>query len=305
MTDNVLLQEIRQRKNLTTGILIGSIVLLALSFPVFFIEGMHTFSFPVFGFLLFLVGLILLIVWAVVRKRLKNFLGEHVVEEVLREYVDLESYDPSGYISMDVIRDMSILPAHNQRSGSDLIQGYYKGNPISLCDLLLQQVTSNGKSTTVITVFKGQFLSYGLKKQLDGYVELEKKSAGKAGGFLKRLRNFGTSVSHGRNFESVETENEAFNRTFDIRAENPMTAFLVLTPQFMEKLLEVNERVTTNFCFARDKLYMAIKSNTDKFELKGNIRTMEDMERFRNTIRGDLKATLSLLDVLLSNEHLF
>ena len=305
MTDNVLLQGIRQRKTLTTGLLAGSIVIFVMSFPVFSIEAMSLSGFPVFGFLFFFTGLILFIVWIVKRKSLKTFLGENVVEEVLRECIDLESYDPNAYIGADIIRDMSILPPHNQRSGSDLIRGTYKSNPIEICDLLLQQVTSTGKSTTVITVFRGQFLSYGLKKKLDGYVELQKKTAGKAGGFLKRLRNFGTSISHGRNFESVETENTAFNETFDIRAENPMTAFLVLTPQFMEKLLEVNERVTTNFCFTGDRLYMAVKSNKDRFELRGNIRTMDDVERFRNQIRYDLKATLSLLDVLLANENLF
>ena len=305
MTDNVLLEELRRRKATAAGLFAGSIAALVIGFLVFIGEGITFYHFPVFGPLLFIAGIIFLIVWNRQRKLLKDYIGEHVIEEVLREYIDLESYIPNAYISTDIIRDMSILPSHNQRSGSDLIQGRYKGNPISLCDLLLQQVTSSGKTTTVITVFKGQFLSYGLKKKLDGYVELQKRSVGKAGGFLKRLRNFGTSVSHGRSFEQVETENTEFNQAFDIRAEKPLTAFLVLTPQFMEKLLEVNQRYTTNFCFAGDRLYMAIKSNEDRFELKGSIQTMEDVERFRNKIRHDLEASLSLLDVLLSNDHLF
>ena len=305
MTDNVLLQELRQKKSTVNGLLAGAIGACVISFPVFFIEGMGFHHFPVLSLLMFLTGMILLIVWNVSNKHLKEYIGEHVVQEVLREYIDLESYEPNGCISLDIIKDMSILPSHNKRSGSDLIRGTYKNNPLSLCDLLLQQVTSNGKTTTVITVFKGQFLSYGLRKKLDGYVELQKRSVGKAGGFFKRLRNFGTSVSHGRNFESVETENTEFNQAFDIRAENPLTAFLVLTPQFMERLLEVKQRVTTNFCFAEDTLYMAIKSNEDRFELKGNLYTPEDMEHFRNKIREDLMATLSLLDVLLANEHLF
>ena len=305
MADKVLLEELRKRKATVNGVLAGSIVALVIGFLVFIGEGIVFNHIPVFGLLLFVSGIIFLIVWSRQRKLLKDFIGEQVVEEVIREYIDLESYNPNAYISTDIIRDMSILPSHNQRSGSDLIQGTYKGNPISLCDLLLQQVTSTGKTTTVVTVFKGQFLSYGLKKELDGYVELQKKSAGKSGGFLKRLRNFGTSVSHGRNFEQVETENTEFNQAFDIRAEHPLTAFLVLTPQFMEKLLEVNQRYTTNFCFAKDRLYMAVKSNEDRFELKGSLQRVEDVERFRNQIRRDLNASLSLLDVLLSNDHLF
>ena len=50
---------------------------------------------------------------------------------------------------------------------------------------------------------------------------------------------------------------------------------------------------------------MAIKSNEDRFELKGSLQRVEDVERFRNQIRRDLNASLSLLDVLLSNDHLF
>ena len=305
MTDNVLLQEVRRIKMYSSGVFAGGVGTCVMAFPVFIIEGMGFHRFPALAFLAFLTGMIMIIVGSRNRKHLKDYLGKNVAEDVLREYIDLISYDPNEYISMDIIKDMSILPSHNRRSGSDLIRGTYRGIPVSLCDLLLQQVTSTGKSTTVVTVFRGQFLSCRLKKNLGGYVEIQKRTMGKAGGFLKRLRNLGTSVSHGRHFESVETENEEFNRVFDIRAEDPMTAFLVLTPQFMEKLLFVNRQYSTNFCFAGDTLYMAVRSSEDRFEPKGSFRTMDDIDCYRSQIRNDLTATLSLLDVLLNNDHLF
>lgn len=305
MTDNALLEEIRRMKASASGLIAGGIITVAAGFLIFMISVIGFSSPSLLIFPMFFIGVIIVIIGTQKKKQLKEYVGEHVVRQVLSEYIELQSFDPNSYISKDIIRDMDILPSHNQRSGSDLIQGYYHGNPISLCDLLLQQVTSTGKTTTVVTVFRGQFLSYGLRKRLDGYVELQKRSAGKPGGILKRLKNFGSSVSHGRNFESVETENEAFNQTFDVRAENPLTAFLVLTPQFMERLMQVNEQVTTSFCFAEDTLYMAIRSNEDRFEVKGHFDTEEDIERFRSKIRYELEATLSLLDVLLANDNLF
>ena len=313
MSNAQLISEIRQLKrayNLKLGI---SISMLVLGFFTFIFGGFGSvmsfggrgFGSVGIGFLMFALGIVLLILSNGAKKKLKTYVGEKITASVLSEFMDLWSFEPNAYTDKEVLTDLSILPSHNQRSGSDLIRGRYQGHELELCDLLLQQVTSTGKTTTVITVFKGQLLSYSLGKLLNGYVEVTKRTAGKTGGFLKRVKNWGTSMSKGRDFESVEMENDEFNSRFDVRAEDPHTAFLVLTPQFMEKLMEVSDRVSTNFCFTQDKVWMAIRSDKDYFEVKGDFTDEADIERFRESIREDLRSSLSLLDILRKNEYLF
>ncbi|MBO7363717.1 MAG: DUF3137 domain-containing protein [Lachnospiraceae bacterium] len=276
-----------------------------------------------FGFLIFIVGIfegaaavitgivilgagiLFLALWASRKKDLKNFAGERITAPVLREFMELESFDPNAFTDREELKTLSFLPGHNTEHGSDLIRGIYKGNRLELCDLTLQTITSTGKTVIVVTNFQGQLLSYGLGRTVEGCVEITKKTAGKPDGILKRMRNWGTSVSSGRTFENLETENEAFNRMFDVRAENPHTAFLILTPQFMERLMEVNEREATDFCFTGDRLYMAIRSEEDRFEIGGTIESASDVETVRQAIRADFMAAASLLDVLRENEFLF
>ncbi len=300
MNTKEILKEIdrlKTRSDATLVLMIACIVIGCLFFlilPLFFV------GIPVLA-----LGIALIFVQRNRKKDLKEYAGRAVIEPVLREFIELESYQPNEYVDPEVLKDLSILPTYNQKSGSDLITGRYQGHRLELCDLLLQQVTSTGKTTVVITTFKGQLLSYSLGRSLNGYVEVTKRTAGKSGGLLKRLKNWGTSVSKGREFESVEMENQAFNEMFDVRAEDPETAFLVLTPSFMERLMQVNGMVETAFCFAGDRVYMAIKSDEDCFEVKGTFRSEADIDNFRTQLRNELGATLSLLDIIRKNEYLF
>ena len=307
MSNQELLLEIGRFRQKAAILLLTGISGLVLGFILFIGTGfLHGRGGGILtGFLLFAAGSALLILWSRQKQKLKAFIGEHVTRSVLSEFMELETFLPNDYIDEDIIDDLSILPSHNRTQGSDYISGVYKGNPLQFCDLLLQQVTSTGKTTTVVTVFEGQLVAYGLKKQLNGYLEVQKRTAGKAGGFLKRLRDWGTSVGKGRDFESVEMENEAFNEMFDVRAEDPHNAFLVLTPQFMERLMEVNERAETNFCFTSNTLFMAVASKENRFEIDDAISTEADLERLKNQLRYDFRATTSLLDILRNNEYLF
>ena len=306
MDSRELITELQRLRNRSVFMMAAAVISLVLGFFIFIIGGMALGGGGVLlGFVLFGIGMVLLIFQSKRKKELKSYMGETVVKPVLQEFIELESYEANEFMDPDLFDDIGILPGHNRRNGSDLIRGRYGGHLLEMCDLELQQVTSTGKSTTVVTVFKGQLLSYELSKQINGYVEITKHTIGKAGGFLKRLKNWGTSVSRGRDFEHVETENQLFNDTFDVRAEDPQTAFLVLTPQFMERLLQINEVYTTNFCFTPEWVYLAIKSNEDRFELQKDIQTEEDIMRLRENLREDIKATTSLLDVLRKNEYLF
>lgn len=305
MSNTEILQRIRELKrnySLTLGVSIG---LLVLGFLCFIGGMMGGGPVTALGFLLFIIGMVALVLSSGPKKKMKAFVGEYVTEPVIREFIDLQHFDPNAYIDRDIINDLEIFGGHNRTDGSDLIVGTYGGNHLEMCDLLLQEVTSNGKTTTTVTVFEGQLVAYSLKKRLQGYVEVKKKGFGKPGGFLKRLSNFGSRISKGRDYENVEMENSAFNEMFDVRAESPQDAFLVLTPQFMERLMEIYNEVSTNFCFTEDTLYMAVYSKDDRFEVKGDFNDEADLENFRERIRSDLRKTTDLLDVIRRNEYLF
>lgn len=300
-----MIPELKRLRRTANGTLAGGIITMVAGFLIFLAGAMEGSAIAAGGLLFFVISIVLFVLYGQHKKSLKTFVGEQITVPVLQEFMELESFEPNAYTDKSVLDSLSILPGHNMESGSDLIRGTYKGNRMELCDLLLQQITSTGKTTTVVTVFEGQLVTYALDRVIDGYVEVTKRTVGKADGFFKRLKRWGASVSTGREYEYVETENEAFNRMFDVRAENPQTAFLVLTPQFMERLMTVNGQVSTNFCFAGDRLYMAVKSEEDRFEVNTDIDTETDLEQLRERLRQDMRATTSLLDELRKNDYLF
>ena len=97
-----------------------------------------------FGFLIFIVGIfegaaavitgivilgagiLFLALWASRKKDLKNFAGERITAPVLREFMELESFDPNAFTDREELKTLSFLPGHNTEHGSDLIRGIYK-----------------------------------------------------------------------------------------------------------------------------------------------------------------------------------
>ena len=121
--------------------------------------------------------------------KLKTFIGEYVVKDVLAERFDITQYTPMPKNTLDMVKKCTLLPRYDRITISDYIKATYRGVPLSYCDLHLEQEdtdTNDGHtSTTYRTIFKGHLINLGLKQKIEGFVKIkERKNPRKEKGFF-------------------------------------------------------------------------------------------------------------------------
>lgn len=247
-------------------------------------------------------------------KELKNYIGEHVAKPIIAEKIDIVEYNPSNMLNEKSIKASGIMPGYDRITGSDYIKGSYKGHQLVYCDLELeikeQDTDSDGHtSTTWRTVYEGPFVRIPLGKEMKGYVKIkERRSAKKKKGFIDDL--FETAVKS-LGFESkesiVELESTAFNEQFEVKTTDEEMAFYILTPQFMESVIEADEHALgyTNISFKDGIAYIAINNGRDSFEITKNMYGEKRLEQSRQEMRQDLNRITRILDEILEKEQLF
>lgn len=246
---------------------------------------------------------------AKVEKKLKYFIGENVVKEIISEKIDIEAYEANDRIATKSIKAAGITPHYDRISGSDYIKGTYRGQVIEYCDIKMEQehetTDSNGrKSTHYTTVFKGPFMRILLGKELNGYIKiLERKNKRKKAGFIEDLINSAINKKE----KKIELENEAFNNKFQVKTDNEELAFYILTPQFMENIMKADEYANgyTNISFINGTANIAINNGKDAFEIKKTLYSKKQLDNHRANMRRDLDLFLSVADEILQKDRLF
>lgn len=107
-------------------------------------------------------------------------------------------------------------------------------------------------------------------------------------------------------YNEIETESIDFNERFVIKTQDPHTAFYILTPNFMENILTLDNTVKarTNMCFQGDYLYLSVYNNVDSFEIGKNI-NKKLLEQVRINMNANCNFIFSVLSELYHNERLF
>jgi len=248
--------------------------------------------FPLLGFLPILTGVIFVVKALGYEGKLKGLVSNNIVRGVLADSFTLEVYAPGSHIPQDTVEQTKLIDRNwNRISGSDLVEGVYKGVKFSFSDLHLQHVTSSGKNRKVVTRFEGQWLTLKLAKALPQSVVLKERD------------------NTNKNAKSdAETENMEFNQKFHITAGDPHTAFYLLTPHFMEYILQADKRADARTCmsFGGREVHIALHNGRNLFEPCGKkLYDKRNIELLRNQMRWDVKYITGIIDELLLNETLF
>lgn len=231
------------------------------------------------------------------KAKIKELIGQYIVKGVLAEKIDIIEYSPTHYINEKFVKKCAILPNYNRIRGSDYLSGNYRGRKFIYCDLLLEW---KGEESTT-TEFQGHFMKMELGKDIEGFVQIkERKNPRKSNGFLAGL--FGTGSSH----NSIETENVAFNNQFEIKASDDHLAFYILTPQFMESVMRLDELADgyTNIEFRDTSVVVTLNNGKDSFEIKKILRSRKRLEKYRQRFRKELDVILGVFDEVLTKDRL-
>jgi hypothetical protein len=213
-------------------------------------------------------------------KLLSNEYKKHFIETELKKLVPGSTFDPEKGFTQDRVFQSKILQKRDRYHSEDYFKGEILGKKFESADVHLQEVRSNGKTTTVVTVFQGRFF----------VIDFVKK-------FAKNVYIIPTRIIFSKTYQNmsrIDTESIIFNKRFDVYSEDGQSVFYLLKPRFMEKLLEFSKIAKeTSFGFVDQKMYVAIDTRKDAFDLK-MFRPIDD-----NAFE-DVKSEIELLKDLIT-----
>lgn len=215
-------------------------------------------------------------------KKLSVQFKEKFIEPEIKKLVDDAVYIPKEGLTKEFVYGSGILKREDRFSSEDYLSGTIKNRRFVSADVHLQDVRSNGKTTTVVTVFQGRFFEIEFEKKFEHDVYI----------FPNLLHRF----SLGRGLELVDVESIVFNKKFDVFSKDKQSAFYLLKPRFIEKLIEFHEIHKRVFYGFKDhKVYIAIDTRKDAFDLK-MFRSIDD--KFFKELKVEIKLIEDLIDLI-------
>jgi uncharacterized protein DUF3137 len=223
-------------------------------------------------------GLISAISGAKFKKLSTEFKSIHVKKIIEQEITDV-FYDPKEGFDRETVYASKILKKEDRYYSEDYLSGHIKGKKFESADVKLQDVRRNGKHTTVVTVFQGRFFIIDFDKKFESDV------------YIMPNRSF--TFNWANSMVRIDLESMEFNKTFDVYSYSQHSAFYLLKPAFIEKLIEFNhvaKRVM--FAFQDQKAYVALDTRVDTFDLKM-------FREIDSTFFEDIKKEIKMLEELI------
>ncbi len=169
-------------------------------------------------------------------------------------------YQPKGGLSYNEIRDSGVVACGEYKyyETEDLLTGRYQGIPFLYGDVKTQYLRRKAKRNEIRTLFQGQvmrFSAQGRSKRSFGHLQIFEKE------FLSDLRGWTAS-------NRIETEDEAFNRRFQVYAADSHNAFYILTPQMLQQITRLADLLKDQVAitFTGSSLYVAVSRTRSAFE---------------------------------------
>ncbi|AIO19154.1 hypothetical protein KQ51_01277 [Candidatus Izimaplasma bacterium HR1] len=215
-----------------------------------------------YGFIILIIGVIVGGVFAGLgandfQKLSKTFKVE-VISGLMESLVDNGKYDPHFGLSQTQVYSSEFLKRADRYHSEDFLSGSMEDVNFVSSDVKLEERhvrhTKNGTETYYETYFLGRLFVFEFNKSFDGYLQVLE----------------GARPTVNRKYKKVKLESVQFNKKFKTYSTSEHSAFYVLTPHFMEALLnfEKKNRGKIYFSFIDNMLYIGINNFIDTFELK-------------------------------------
>ena len=219
----------------------------------------------------------------------KKFKSQVLTKLIVSELGPDAIYEANGGISIEEINALHAFQRPDRYRQEDFISHIYNGVPYELCDTVLEEkvVTTDGRGNTHVSYhpyFRGRMVKIDYRKNLN--IDLTIVKTPLAGFRPGELTKF-------------QTELIEFNETFQCYAKNAEEGFYILTPSFLNKLLEFEKyyRGSLYFIFKYNCLYILINDNRDSLEL--NVDHPIDESQLQR-----LKSDLFLPSAIINELHL-
>jgi hypothetical protein len=245
-----------------------------------------------FGFVLAVPGFIIGAIGGSQFSKISNQFKLEVLVDLIHEIVEDGKFDPYYGLTMQEVYATEFLKHADRSHTEDYIEGKIAGVRFKSSDVKLEERhvrhTKNGTQTYYETFFLGRIFIFDFNKSFDGYLQVLE----------------GGRPTRNRGYNKVKLESVQFNKKFKTYTTNDHSAFYVLTPHFMEALMdfEKKNRGTIKFSFIDNLLYIGIDNRKDTFELRLfkpiNEETLQEFER-------DLLVVKTVVEELKLNNKIF
>ncbi len=227
--------------------------------------------------------------------QLKKYVADNIVKQALGDVFEIEEYKPFGCIDVEKIKGADFgVGWFDKTHGSDYVRGTYKGLPIEMCDIRLTHVSVDTdehgfREETDVDVFRGFWLTCDFGKELSAALRLWERDK------LKKLTGG----------PGIQTENDTFNKHFQIVSDVEVEAFYILTPHMMEYILAMDKKARgqTHMRFDRDgKVQIAINTGRDGFEVGKKVK---NATLLRKQFVAEIRQITDMIDELRLVDTLF
>lgn len=168
----------------------------------------------------------------------KTAYDEKIMGKAVQEVMPGADFKPDDCMDGTDLYLRGVVPDFDDFQGSYLIRYEKDGKACAFSNLTLTRKEKDRNDRYYNkAVFVGQAYVLRYKSQMQGYVRIMTTTQGMTGerldGFRKQDRD---------REEKIETENQVFNGQFDVYATDAHTAFYVITPVVMERLLAMKAK---------------------------------------------------------------
>lgn len=208
----------------------------------------------------------------------------YVIKKAIEGQVEGLVYEPRFGLPESVYSDLNVMRHGNRYHKEDLITGKYKNVYFVQSDLKVQY-ESNGEHDTTTTYFRGRWIAIDYPKKFNGTVVIIDNS-------------FAYGVKR-KELEKIQLENPYFNDMFTVRASDIQLGYYLLTPQLVEKIMELKQSTNGNIivCFKNGYLHIFINDGKDSFEPNiNNVNLMGDIQKFMQDFTL-VSGTIDVLDI--------
>lgn len=186
---------------------------------------------------------------------------DYYMIQVINELIPGANYQEHLGIPLNDVYKSGLLKRADRAHSEDLITGKSHDVNFRTCDLKLEErrvhTDSKGhRHVTYVPYFIGRYFIFDFNKNFKGNIIVTEASL-----------PFGIN-----GLKKISLESEEFNNKFRTYSSDELSAFYVLTPQFMEAIMELEQQNPgcLMFYINSNQLHLAINNNRDTFSLKIN-----------------------------------
>jgi hypothetical protein len=243
-----------------------------------------------FLILLVVIGIIIIVAGLHKLKRTKeefSYLSKSQLYKKIIGFYNLD-YSPFSRIDASVVDNTNLFPNFDQFYSEDYIQGEYKGVELKLSEIELRKIViRKAGNKTIYTeekIFGGLFIITDFHKRFSSTTYILPNKWIKIGIGLPSI------------YKRVDLEDPIFEKKFDVYSDNQIEARYILTPSFMERVIDLSQIGKIHCCFMDKKMTIALELKKD-FLPELSLYEVIDKERVKKVV-AELQVIFDVINTL-------